>query len=124
MRWEKLCQLGRALPEVSEGVWYRTPALHVRGRFFVRLKENGQSVVFRLESLEEQDFLTSSQPELYYVTEHYRGYKAVLARLPALTTSECRARLKTAWGAVAPKPLLKPGHKTGPRKRTSRRKKR
>ncbi len=107
MRWEKLCQLGRELPEVAVGLWYGTAALNVRGRYFVRLKEDGQSVVFRLESLDEQAFLTESQPDVYYVTEHYLGYRAVLAKLRALTVSECRARLSTGWHAVAPKTLVR-----------------
>jgi hypothetical protein len=107
MRWEKLCQLGRELPEVAEGLWYGTVALNVRGRYFARLKEDGQSVVFRLESLDEQAFLADSQPNVYFVTEHYRGYRAVLARLRPLTISECRSRLATAWHAVAPKTLVR-----------------
>jgi hypothetical protein len=105
VRWERLCELGRELPDVAQGRWYGTPALNVRGRFFVRLKEDGESVVFRLESLDEQDFLTEARADVYYVTDHYRGYKAVLARLRLLTVSETRARLKTAWRAVAPKTL-------------------
>jgi hypothetical protein len=105
--WEGLCKLGRELPEVAEGLWYRTPALGVRGRFFVRLKEDGQSVVFRLEDLEEQEFLTNSRGGVYYITDHYRGYRAVLARLRVLPVSECRARLETAWRAVAPNVLVK-----------------
>jgi hypothetical protein len=41
MNWEQLVKLGRELPEVEEGSWYRTPALNVRGKSFVRLKEDG-----------------------------------------------------------------------------------
>jgi hypothetical protein len=107
VRWDQLCKLGRELPEVSEGLWYRTSALGVRGRFFVRLKEDGQSVAFRLENLDEQEFLTKTRAEVFYITEHYRGYPAVLARLVALSTPECRARLETAWRAVAPPALVK-----------------
>lgn len=107
MKWERLCQLGCELPEVAEGIWYRTAALGVRGRYFVRLKEDGESAVFRLESVEEQDFLTKSRRDIYYITDHYRGYAAVLARLKVLPVGECRARLKTAWRAVAPSALLK-----------------
>jgi hypothetical protein len=33
-----VCALGRELPEVEEGTWYRTPALLVRGKGLVRLK--------------------------------------------------------------------------------------
>ena len=107
MKWETLSELGRELPSVVEGLWYRTPALGVRKRFFVRLKEDGESVVFRLESLEEQEFLLESHGATYYITEHYRGYAAVLAHLKALSVPECRDRLERAWRAVAPTALVK-----------------
>jgi hypothetical protein len=107
MRWEKLSELGRELPEVVEGLWYRTPALGVRGKFFVRLKEDGADVAFRLESVEEQQFLTETQGAVYYITEHYRGHASVLARLKALSVAECRTRLALAWRTVAPAALVK-----------------
>jgi hypothetical protein len=107
LKWETLCKLGRELPEVCECLWYRTQALSVRGRGFVRLKEDGRSVVFRLGSPDEQEFLTRTKPNIYFITDHYRGYAAVLARLSALPHSECRARLETAWRAVAPRGLVK-----------------
>jgi hypothetical protein len=105
--WETLCGLGCKLPDVAEGVWYRTPALGVRGRFFVRLKEDGLSVAFRLGSVEEQEFLTQSRGGIYYITDHYRGHRAVLARLGALSVSQCRERLEGAWRVVAPRTLVK-----------------
>ena len=46
MTWEQLCKLGRGLPDVAEGIWFRTPALKVRGKAFARLKEDGKTVVF------------------------------------------------------------------------------
>jgi len=49
MNWQRLAALGRELPEVAEGIWYRTPALLVGGKGFVRLKEDGASVVFLLD---------------------------------------------------------------------------
>jgi hypothetical protein len=107
MKWEELCALGRELPEVAEGVWYRTPSLTVRGKSFVRLKEDGESVVFLLEDLDEQAFLVESQPDLYFITDHYRGYPAVLARLAALRAPECRIRLEEAWRRKAPRTLAK-----------------
>lgn len=107
MNWEQLCKLGLALPEVVEDIWYRTPALKVRGKAFVRLKEDGESVVFLLESVEEQELLIEAQPDIYFITDHYRGYPAVLARLSALRTPECRVRLERAWRLKAPKTLVK-----------------
>jgi hypothetical protein len=107
MTWAQLCKLGKELPEVAEGIWYRTPALEVRGKKFVRLKENGRDVVFMLESVDEQEALIEGVPEIYYITDHYRGYPAVLARLAALKVAEARLRLERAWLQMAPKTLIK-----------------
>jgi hypothetical protein len=107
MTWEQLVKLGCELPEVAEGIWFRTPALKVRGKSFVRLKEDGKSVVFLLESVDEQEFLTRAQPELYFITDHYIGYPAVLARLSKLRVAECRRRLEQGWRLKAPKSLVK-----------------
>jgi hypothetical protein len=107
MRWAQLCKLGFELPEVVEDVWFRTPALKVRGKAFVRLKEDGESVVFLLESVDEQEFLVAAMPEVYYITDHYRGYPAVLARLAGLRAPEARLRLERAWQSKAPKKLAR-----------------
>jgi hypothetical protein len=105
MKWEKLCELGRELPEVVEDVWFRTPALKVRGKAICRLREEGDTVVFLTENVEEQEVLIQMQPDVYYITDHYRGWPAVLARLAKLTVPECRLRLARAWRVKAPKSL-------------------
>ena len=117
MRWEQLSKLGRRLPEVVEDIWYGTPALKVRGKGFVRLKEDGTSVVFLLENVEEQEMLIEAQPELYFITDHYRGWPTVLARLPRLRVPECRLRLERAWRSKAPRSLIKSFDGEPPRRR-------
>jgi hypothetical protein len=107
MTWDALADLGVRLPEVVRDIWFRTPALKVRGKSFVRLKEDGKSVVFLLESVDEQEFLIEARPKLYFITDHYRGYPAVLARLDALTPAECRLRLERGYRLKAPKTLVK-----------------
>jgi hypothetical protein len=106
MTWKELCRLGLALPEVTEDLWWGTPGLKVRGKGFVRLKEDGRSVVFVVDSVDEQEFLIQARPDVYFITDHYRGYAAVLARLSALRVGEARRRLETAWNRKAPKPVL------------------
>ncbi|WP_224363444.1 MmcQ/YjbR family DNA-binding protein [Hyalangium versicolor] len=125
MTWEQLVKLGAELPEVEEGLWYGTPSLKVRGKGFVRLKEDGESVVFMLESVDEQEFLIQAMPELYFITDHYRGYALVLARLPKLRAPECRRRLEQGWRFKAPQKLVKQldaaqGKRSPPKKRPAR----
>lgn len=107
MTWAQLCKLGRELPEVALGSWYGTPGLLVRGKGFVRLKENARDVVFMLESVEEQEAIIDALPSIYFITDHYRGHAAVLARLSALKVAEARMRLERAWLQKAPKTLVK-----------------
>ena len=121
MKWEQLSKMGRELPEVVEDIWFRTPALKVRGKSFVRLKEDGKSVVFLLESVEEQEILIEAQKDIYFITDHYKGWPAVLARLAKLRPAECRYRLEQAWRLKAPKKLIRefdaPPQKPSPRRR-------
>jgi hypothetical protein len=107
MNWQRLCELARELPEVSEGIWFRTPSLQVRKKSFVRLKEDGKTVVFILDSVDEQEFLCEARPEVYFITDHYRDYPAVLARLSKLRVDEARFRLERAWRKKAPVTLVR-----------------
>jgi len=107
MKWERLCKLASELPEVKESISYRTPSLQVRGKGLARLKEDGKTVVFMLPSVDEQEFLVETQPDLYFITDHYRGWPAVLARLSKLKEPECRLRLEQAWRRKAPRSLVK-----------------
>jgi hypothetical protein len=107
VKWREVSKLGRELPEVVEDVWFRTPALKVRGKSFVRLKEDAESVVFLLDSVEEQEILIEAQKDLYFITDHYKGWPAVLARLGKLRPAECRHRLERAWRVKAPKTLIR-----------------
>jgi hypothetical protein len=105
VKWDRLVELGLELPEVVLDVWFRTPALKVRGKSFVRLKEDGENVVFLLESVDEQELLIEARADVYFITDHYRGYPAVLARLAKLRVPECKDRLERAWRLKAPKKL-------------------
>lgn len=107
MKWEKLVELGTQLPGVTVDSWYNTPALKVAGKGFCRLKEDGKDVVFVLESIDEQEALCDAKPAVYYITDHYRGWASILARLSKLTVGEAKARLELAWRVRAPKKLLK-----------------
>lgn len=94
------------MPEVAVEPCYGTPSLKVRKKMFARLKEDGETVVFVLENLDEQQLLVAQASKVYFVTPHYEGWPAVLARLPKLTKTEAKFRLERAWRLKAPKKLL------------------
>jgi hypothetical protein len=91
------------LPEVAEGTSYGTPALKVRGKSFTRLKDP-QTLVL-LIPMEQKELLLEMSPDIYFETDHYRGWPAVLVRLSAITDAELGQRLIDGWLYRAPKRL-------------------
>ena len=45
-------------------------------------------------------------PETFYITDHYRGYPAVLVRLASVDPEGLRVLLEQAWRSKAPKGLI------------------
>jgi hypothetical protein len=103
--FETVRQIALALPGVEEGTSYGTPAFRVGKKFLARLREDGETLVVRID-LDEREILMAAHPDVYYITDHYRGYPAVLVRLPAVAPEDLRERLEEAWRHVAPKRLV------------------
>src|SRR6185295_9672449 len=89
------------LPGVEESTSYGTPALKVRGKLFARLKDAGTLVVY--STPEEKEMLMEVMPQVYFETDHYKGWHAVLVRLDKVPASELRHRLERAWRHKAPR---------------------
>ena len=94
-----------ALPESEEGKSYGTPAFRVRGKLFVRLHENGDSVVVSLD-IEERGMRMRADPQAFYITDHYIGYPWMLVRLSAVRRDDLRDLLEESWRRHAPKRLV------------------
>src|SRR5258708_37287014 len=68
-------------PEVEDGTSYGTPALKVRKKLLVRLREDVDSLVMPGVPQDEREMLVESQPKGFYFTDHYKDYAYVLVRL-------------------------------------------
>lgn len=93
------------LPGVEQGTSYGTPALKVRGKMFVRMKEDGETLVVMCP-LDEKAMLMEMDPKVYFETDHYKGWPAVLMRLKRISTRKLQHRLEQAWRLKAPKTLI------------------
>lgn len=95
-----------ALPEVAESTSYGTPAFKVRGKLMLRLREDNETLVIRT-SWDNRERLMAVEPGIYFLTDHYRAYPWVLARLSSLSAKALPALVESAWRQAAPKALLK-----------------
>jgi hypothetical protein len=94
-RYEKLRRLAEDYPEIEEGTSYGTAALKVRGTLLVRLKEDGETIVLKTTFV-DRDLLMQADPEVYFITDHYRDYPYVLVRLSRISLDDLRDRLEEA----------------------------
>ncbi|NRQ34199.1 hypothetical protein HII36_20430 [Nonomuraea sp. NN258] len=91
-----------ALPETAERLMYGTPAFYVRGRWFARIREEGDVLAVPVAGEEAKGELVAAQPQTYFTTPHYDGHAVVLARFGALDPAELTELLTDAWLLRAP----------------------
>lgn len=92
------------ISEVEESMWFGTPSLKVRGKSFMRVKDSDTIVL--MCPLEEKELLIAAEPAIFFETDHYKGWPAILVRLSKIGDVELRHRLERAWRFRAPKRLI------------------
>jgi hypothetical protein len=115
--------IGLTLPGVEESTAYGSPALKVNGKLLAcvpvhRSAEPG-SLVVRVD-FDDRAELLAADPDVYYVTDHYVGYSAVLVRLSRVNPDVLRDLLgmahKFVTRNVAARSLARKRRNVGPRK--------
>jgi hypothetical protein len=99
--------LGLELPEVEATTKYDgSPVLKLGGCFMAGLATHPSAeagtLVVRL-GIEDRAALLEDAPETYYVTDYYRPYPIVLARLAHLDAAALRDLLSVSWRLTATK---------------------
>ncbi|MBN3832760.1 MmcQ/YjbR family DNA-binding protein [Burkholderia sp. Ac-20344] len=102
MTFDDVRQIALAWRGVEEGTSYGTPALRVTGKMLARLREDGDTLVVKGVGPDERAWLIESEPDVYYVTDHYVGWPIVLVRLSAARPDAVKNLLLREWQAVVP----------------------
>ena len=114
--FETVRKIGLEMPGVEEGTAYGSPALKVDGKLLAclpvhRSAEPG-SLAVRVD-FDDRAELLAAAPDVYYITEHYADYNAVLVRLARVTPDVLRDLLGMAHKFVT----AKAAHHSSSRKR-------
>ena len=91
------------LPGTTEGLSHGTPAFYVNKKILVRLWESGEVLVVHTD---EREKWMQADPEIFFITDHYRNYPYMLIRLDKVQPDVLKQLLTTAWLKRASKTLI------------------
>jgi hypothetical protein len=100
----------------SEGPYFGKPAVFVAEKFLTRVHTKEEAMVLAIGSMEMRDMMLEAEPRLFYITDHYKKFPYLLARLARLDKATLKdllsARLlqieaKAKKKRAAPKPVKK-----------------
>jgi hypothetical protein len=103
---EDVRRVALSLPCASEQPYNGLPGFRVRRNLFARVHEQPDAIFVRCIDIAERDGLLGSEPEKFFITEHYRGYPGMLVRLSAIDINELTELLTESWRMAAPKRLV------------------
>jgi hypothetical protein len=94
-----------AYPGVVTKSSYGTPGIYVGKKFLARLREPDVMVLTPVYE-DEQRFLMETSPETFFLTDHYRGYPAILVRLSKVQRGQLAELVGEAWRRLAGKRVI------------------
>ena len=100
MTFDAIRKIALALDNVEEATSYGTPAFKVRGALIARLRDELGALVVRM-SIEDRQELIASDPETYFITDHYLNYPWILVNLARVHPDAMRDLLRAAWRSAA-----------------------
>src|SRR3984957_13111275 len=103
--FEQVRLAAHVFPGVEDSTSYGTPALKVRGKLLARVHQSGECFVLRANLL-DREILMQSDPNVFFITDHYRDYPWILVRFSAVESGALPDLIERAWRLIAPKTLV------------------
>ena len=107
LTWKDVTAIGLALPKTEVSTWYRTPAMKVAGKGFLRLRTEAEGGLVVLCDPDKKALLLRSGEPAFYTTPHYDGYPAVIVNLKKVKRAMLIELVTESWRRKAPLKLLK-----------------
>ena len=106
-------KIALAIAGAYEKLWFHKPAVFAHDRFLTKVHHTEEAMVLQVGSMEMRDMMLEAEPKLFYITDHYRNFPFVLARLSALTPKALKDMLTGRAAQLAQmKPVKRATKKT------------
>jgi hypothetical protein len=96
-----------SIKDTFEQPYFGKPAVFHGEAFVGRVHDKEDAVALRVGSIEMRDVMLEAEPKLFYITDHYRPWPMLLARLVALDAKTLKSLVMARIGEVAAKAARK-----------------
>lgn len=104
---ERFLRIATSLPGTEVSTSYGTPAVKVRGKLMSRWRTEAEgALAIRCDFLDRQ-ILLQAEPEVFFLTEHYRDYPMILMRMEKASAGTMLDVVDRAWRQLAPANLIR-----------------
>ncbi|HUN72548.1 MAG TPA: hypothetical protein VMU52_09575 [Steroidobacteraceae bacterium] len=104
---ERFLQIALSMPAAETSTSYGTPSVKVRGKLMSRWRTEAEgALAIRCDFLDRQ-ILLLAQPDVFFLTDHYRDYPMVLMHLEKASKTVMTEAVERAWRLVAPLKLVR-----------------
>jgi hypothetical protein len=93
---------------MSEGKYFGKPSVFYGEDFVARVHDKEDAVALRVGAIEMRDVMLEAEPKLFYITEHYRAWPMLLARLDKLDSKSLKALVAARVAEIEALPKKKP----------------
>src|ERR1700760_1551056 len=105
-----------------EKPYFGHPAVFYGDDYVGRAHQKEEGVVLRVGSIEMRDVMLEAEPKLFYITDHYKAWPLLLARLTALDTATLRDLVRARIGEIEAKKAKKKKKAPAAKKKAATRK--
>jgi hypothetical protein len=85
---------------MSEAPYFGKPAVFYAESFVGRVHDKEDAVALRVGTIEMRDVMLEAEPKLFYITDHYKPWPMLLARLKVLDKTVLKELVAARMGEI------------------------
>jgi hypothetical protein len=89
-----------AMTGASEAPYFGKPAVFYAESFVGRVHDKEDAVALRVGTIEMRDVMLEAEPRLFYITDHYKPWPMLLARLKVLDRTTLKELVMARMGEI------------------------
>ena len=101
-------KIALSVPGTYQKLYFNKPSIFHGDDFVAVVHDKHPAVVLRVSSIEMRDMMLEAEPQLFYITDHYKNWPGLLVRLDALDRATLKSLITARIAQLAASPRKNP----------------